>query len=150
MRIFFIKWWYIYLYYNYIPPSLTTVQESVKKFIGYKVCMIMSYLQLIFFFLTNTTTTSRKEVCRLQGRLCWKINLICLHSMKVSWSAYEHFSQLSWLLIYNTFIFCSRHLSWKLRGVYFTQQLNINFFQVICIAIFWTAWLKVSNIYGSN
>ena len=37
-----------------------------------------------------------EEVCGAQGRLCWKINLIWSHSMRVSWSVYELFGQHSY------------------------------------------------------
>ena len=40
-----------------------------------------------------STATLIKEVCGPQGKLYWKINHICTHSMTVSWSAYELFSQ---------------------------------------------------------
>ena len=39
------------------------------------------------------TATPMEEMCRLQERLCWKINLIWSHFMRVSWAAYEFFQQ---------------------------------------------------------
>ena len=48
----------------------------------------------------KNTVTSMEEMCRLQGGLCWEINLIWFHSNKVSWLAYELFSQHSHVLYF--------------------------------------------------
>ena len=70
--------------------------------VSWKVPMIMmSYLLLITFLdQWDPSTAILKEVCELYGRLCWKINLIWSHSMRVSWSIYELFSWPSYVLSY--------------------------------------------------
>ena len=64
-----------------------------------------------WFIFTNGIAISTKEECRPKKVLCWKINLIWSHSMRVSWSAYELFS-------------------WPLHSIKYSYQIWIIFIQI--------------------
>ena len=54
---------------------------------------VTSAVDDFFQWCDPSTATLREEVCGPQEGLCWKINFILTHSMKVSRSAYECFTQ---------------------------------------------------------
>ena len=62
--------------------------------VGWKIHMMISY-PLLMTFLTSRIQALQHHVCEPQGVICWKINLIWSHSMRVSWSASELFTQPS-------------------------------------------------------
>ena len=79
-------------YKNYI---LSASDRSTR--VGWKVHRMTSYqLLMIFYQWDPSTTILTEEMCGSQRGPCWKTDLIWSHSMRVSWSAYELFSQPSY------------------------------------------------------
>ena len=64
--------------------SINHIYEGGLKFI--------SAVDDFFHQWNSSIATLMEEVCRAQGRLYWKINLIWWH-LRASWSAHEFFSQ---------------------------------------------------------
>ena len=59
---------------------------------------VISAVDIFFDQWDPRTSTPMEDMCGLQGWLCWKINLILSHFMRVSWSAYEPFSRPLYVL----------------------------------------------------
>ena len=78
---------------KYCGKILTiNLQSLIYKARSWKVYRLMLYWLLMNFWdeKWDPNTATPMEVCMLlQGELCWKVNLIWSHSMRVSWWAYE-------------------------------------------------------------
>ena len=53
-----------------------------------------------------SSATPMEQMCELQRKLYWKINLIWLHSTRTSWSVHELFSCILYIYIYIYIYIC--------------------------------------------
>ena len=61
---------------------------------------VISTVDIIFDNWDQSTVTPKEKACWRQGGLSWKISLVWLLFLRVSWSDYELFSGLCYFLLY--------------------------------------------------
>ena len=143
---FEIPMFYLYKHYmsisNMAVPGYGT-RAQAKKFIDWKVYMMMSYLQFSLYQWDPNTALPMEEVRGLQMELCWKVDLNWSKSMRVSCQS-MNFSAEPRTSSFDLFL---RHFLpsiWIIKAVVFSVPDYIHSFAIPAI-FFWTFLNEVTR-----